>query len=384
MHLPRFKKFRPGILSWLFALVLLTGLPLVGYLVYTVRSMGEQHQDFVLANMERRSESISGEVSQLVVRSVGALSTLANSDDVARGDLRSLYDYAQRIILTNEAFRAITLVDTQDRMAFLTLLPFGDDMPVPEQLDAHHQVLQTGKPQTLGVFPSPVAARVVTAVAVPVFKGGKVAYSLRMIILPEHLSRLLIAQRLPADWIAVLSDAQGRTLARSKDPREYVGKPAGPALTAAIQRGGIQHFSTTTRDGIRVRSVVRPVEGTNWFLTLGVPEASLYTPVSRALNQAYAAGLLALALSLVLAYFFSNWLAREAQWVVDSALGVRNGNLPAPMTHRIGEFARLRRWLEDMHLAREDSAQALRLARQDPLTGLAGRARFEQAVGRMG
>ena len=77
MHLPRFKKFRPGILSWLFALVLLTGLPLVGYLVYTVRSMGEQHQDFVLANMERRSESISGEVSQLVVRSVGGTGTFA-------------------------------------------------------------------------------------------------------------------------------------------------------------------------------------------------------------------------------------------------------------------------------------------------------------------
>ena len=111
MHLPRFKKFRPGILSWLFALVLLTGLPLVGYLIYTVRSLGEQHQDFVLANMERRSESLSGEVSQLVGRSVGVLSALANSDEVAQGDLRSLYDYAQRIILTNEAFRAITLVD---------------------------------------------------------------------------------------------------------------------------------------------------------------------------------------------------------------------------------------------------------------------------------
>ena len=384
MHLPRFKKFRPGILSWLFALVLLTGLPLVGYLIYTVRSLGEQHQDFVLANMERRSESLSGEVSQLVGRSVGVLSALANSDEVAQGDLRSLYDYAQRIILTNEAFRAITLVDAQDRMAFFTLLPFGGDMPVPGQLDVHHQVLQTGKPQTLGVFPSPVAARVVTAVAVPVFKGGQVAFSLRMIILPEHLSRLLIAQRLPPDWIAVLSDAQGRTLARSKDPREYVGKPAGPELAAAIQRGGVQHFSATTRDGILVRAVVRPVEGTSWFMTLGVPEASLYTPVNRSLNQAYAAGFLALAVSLVLAYLFSRWLAREARWVVESALGVRNGNLPAPMTHRVGEFARLRSWMEDIHLAREDSEQALQLARQDPLTGLAGRARFEQAVARMG
>ena len=97
MPIPRFPKFRPGILSWLFALVLLTGLPLVGYLTYTVRTLGEQHQDFVLANMERRSESLSGVVSQLVVSSIGALSTLAKSDEVAQGDLRSLYDYAHAL-----------------------------------------------------------------------------------------------------------------------------------------------------------------------------------------------------------------------------------------------------------------------------------------------
>ena len=40
--------------------------------------------------------------------------------------------------------------------------------------------------------------------------------------------------------------------------------------------------------------------------------------------------------------------------------------------------------MEDIHLAREDSEQALQLARQDPLTGLAGRARFEKAVARLG
>lgn len=377
-------RLRPSLLLWLCALVLVTGLPLLFYLTYVIKNMGEQHQAFVLANLERRSEAMGGDITRLVGRSVSVLSALANSDEAVTGDVRGLYDYAQRIIHVNEAYRAMTLLDEGGRMVFFTLLPFGDTMPLPGELDAHRQMLQSGKPQTLGVFPSPIAPRLVTGVAVPVFQKGRVTHGLRMIILTESLNRLLLAQHLPSDWIAVLADAQGRTLARSKDHKQFVGKLAGPMLAAAIQKGGIQHFSTVTRDGVAVRSVVRPVEGTNWFLALGVPENSLYTPVTDALHQAYGLGLAALAVSLCMAYLFSLWVTREAQAVVSSALKVRQGGPPVAVAHRIAEFARLARSLGEMHTAGERSAQALQVARQDKLTALAGRARFEDEMRHLG
>ena len=91
-----------------------------------------------------------------------------------------------------------------------------------------------------------------------------------MDVLPA-LSTLLRQMQLPHDWIAVILDRQGRTVARTLDPEQYVGQPGTPAFLQRIRNANEGWFPFVSREGIPVYIAFDRVEPVGWTMVIAIP-----------------------------------------------------------------------------------------------------------------
>ena len=373
--MPRIQRFHASIRQWLVAMVVLAVLPMLVFSGYAVHRLGVKYQDYVMANLDRRGESISHAVSERIQLTVSALNALASSAAAIRKDWATLHQDAVRLTKTDSSFRAITLVDSDDRMLLFTLAEYGGALPPVGQLDMHHRLLQSGMPTTSGPFKSPISSSIVAAVGVPVFQDGKPAYGLRMILLTDSLNRLLANQSLPKDWIAAIVASDGRLLARTHQPQAFVGQLAAPGLVAALGRGGKQSFVGRTKEGIATQTVTYPIAGTDWSVALGIPLDSLNGPLQSEMYRVYGLGTVLLILTVATVYAFARGIERDVSDLVQ--FGLDRGDKTNRRRYRISELARTDAHLRDLRRRESGAQAALNAAHNDGLTGLLGRVRFE-------
>ncbi len=381
--MPKHPKFQVSIKFWLLAMIALAVAPMLVYASYSVYKLGKQYQDYVLGNLDRRGDSTARAVGERVKLTVSALNALAISEEATSGDLPALYRNAVRLTQIDPNFRAITLINEQDQMVFFTLSAFGASLPEVGQVTMHRRILETGKPAVSGPFKSPISDRFVAAVGVPIFHEGKVAYGLRMILLTDSLNRLLEDQKLPPDWIAAIVASDGRLLARTRQPNEFVGQPVVPGLQAAIASGERRSFSGTTKEGIETQTVIYPVPGTDWSMVVGVPTESLYGPLKRQMQRVYALGFVLLLLTIASAYLFSRVIHKDIRGLVNVGRALRRGWDEGNRRYWISELEVAAASLSDMRKREQGAQVALVAARNDNLTGLSGRASFEESMLRL-
>jgi hypothetical protein len=136
---------------------------------------------------------------------------------------------------------------------------------------------------------------------------------------------------LPPDTTANLLDPDMTMLARSLDPRKWIGANRSEARSLAAlvaRRSGTSRFASVL-DGIERVHGAAPVEGTNWVAVVGIPSAPLDAEVAKVVRRWTTAWSLALLGSLVLAYWLSHRTAAPITRVAYVAEQVARGNLQA-------------------------------------------------------
>ena len=96
--------------------------------------------------------------------------------------------------------------------------------------------------------------------------------------------------RLPKDTISTLFDDDGTVLARSRDAEKWVGvnRSGFPQATQALkQREGFFEITSQT-DSIERLYAVRPVEGTRWVVSVGIPTEAMDAELAQAQRQGLA------------------------------------------------------------------------------------------------
>lgn len=381
---------RLGIRSWLLALAILASLPLFLVAAYSIYEVGQAQREAITAELVQRTESTANAVNQRLGTALGALNSLATSDAALRGDLPALYEHARRVVALSPGASAISLVSPDERMVFLTLRPFGTaNLPVSD-LEAARRVFETGKPVVSGPFKAPVSDRIVTTLAVPVFRGEKVAYCMRMVLLTDALNDLLAAQRLPADWTAGIVDRNGLLLARSRSPERYVGKAAAPDLQAAIRAGNHDVFDSVTQDGIPVKTAIVSVPSWDWSVVVGVPAAALNASSNKALTRLIVFGVVIALMGALAVAWLSAFISRHIAEVASASAALHRGeqllfsHAPIRELHDVVQTLgavtkreqRTRLTLQNLAAQHEQVATELESARHDGLTGLPGRVLF--------
>jgi hypothetical protein len=87
------------------------------------------------------------------------------------------------------------------------------------------------------------------SVRVPVMRDGVVKYVLSAVVRPQSISQLLLAQRLPSDWIGEVLDGNRRIVARTIEPERNVGQLASTSLRDALDRAPEGWFYGTAIEG---------------------------------------------------------------------------------------------------------------------------------------
>lgn len=317
---------RTSISAWLWALVLLPTLPLMGFFAYSVHQYTDERQRSMEARLVDQTNELANTAQSRLEQSLGALTAMSLSNAAQEDNILRLYIASQRLQQASPAMAAISLVDRDEKLVFLSVSPLGTTLPAA-QLDSVRETFSTGKPSLSKPFQSPVSSRQIVALNVPVIRDKKVVYVLRGILRVETLSDLINPQSLPPGWIAGIFDRDGVTVARNLSPEVYVGKVAGPQLLNSIRTNDLSVKRGVTREGIDTLTVMRPIGQWKWSVALSVPIATINAPVRAELLRFGAFTIVFLMILAATVYWLNRFITGRLSEVVEDARQALSGQL---------------------------------------------------------
>jgi hypothetical protein len=301
-----------GIQARLTMLALVTALPLVVLASFVILRTVDDQRAQLQRDVRDQVEDLLSDVDRQISAIQAELRVLAVSPSLQGGDFLA-FDRQMREALKIQG-TSIVLLDTKAQQLLNTNRPFGEPLPHAINSEMLDRVVETGKPQISDLIIGAVLRRPVLTVGVPVFRDGKVAYVLVMVLGPEILSALLQEQNLSADWTAAIFDRKGLTVARTRDLDRFIGQPAAPILLKEMMGAAESWFPNITKDGLAVYSTFRRSPISGWTVAIGLPREFVGAPLRRAQWIAFCGGGAVIALSLALA----GWMARAIRRPVEA------------------------------------------------------------------
>lgn len=291
------------------------------------------------------------------------LHVLATSTALAKGDLPAFYQQAKQAL----PFQNITnyvLIDAAGRQQLNTVLPFGMPLPTrggPAQLQ---QVFDTGHTVLSDLFVGPVTGKAILSIGVPVKREGKTIYSLNAGLFPDRVTKVLMIQKLPPDWICAVLDSRGTVVARTHDPQRFQGRPAVADLVRMTREQHEGVLETVTLEGVPVITAFSRSNTSNWSVAIGVPKASLNAGLKESLAVLLVINLLLSAAATWLAWRLAvAKVVQPAHRLLDRmgslSLGLDPG-LPAPSAATSREFVALEKGFADMGARLREHEEARR------------------------
>jgi PAS domain S-box-containing protein len=218
----------------------------------------------------------------------------------------------------------VVLFDGDRRQVINAAVPAGDPLPALNESSIALNRLAAARrgPVVSDLELATVRRTPIVSAITPVLEGTEITRFISVSISPERLSAIL-ADGLPAGWIAGVVGQDGRVIARSSDLGRHIGQ-VNPQFTAAVTSSqGI--WNGATRDGIPVAGayVRSPLSG--WVVSVGVPEAILHEPALQAVAWLGVLTVAALLLSLVFGWRLSRRISLPIHELADQArqLGAR-------------------------------------------------------------
>jgi signal transduction histidine kinase/CheY-like chemotaxis protein/PAS domain-containing protein len=317
-------------LHWLILAVILPGL--IGLVLAIVMSHRRAHENLD-EHVLQTARALTQAVDREIIGAQNALQGLAIVAAGIDGKDFSVMDRAARQMLDQaDVADAIALTDESGQQVVNTLVPFGAPLPRTKNLDKVRQVFATGRPYVSDLLVGTVAKRYLITVDVPVIRNGRVAYDLNVAMLSERLGRILRAQGLPPEWIAIVYDRNGIIAARTHDADRFVGHKAAAPLNDPMSTPQQGAAEAVTLEGIPVTVAYSRSSVTNYSVAIGVPIAVLDAEVRRNVAPIALAMAVTILASLLLAWRFGSQLLGSLQRLsgaVDSAAaGITDLKLP--------------------------------------------------------
>lgn len=304
------------------------------------------------------------------------LRALATSPYLATNNLAAFYRQAQEV-LRDHPTDNIVLSDASGQQRINTFQPFGQPLPKHNDLAQIQRTFETGETTISDLFFGRTTGKPFVRVNVPVRHADRIIYDIGMGISPERLSKILVRQHLPPDWIGGIFDSTGTIVARTRDMERFIGKKGSPPLVKRMTEIDEDAIESTTLEGIPVLSVFSRSTVSNWSVAIGIPRKALTKTLSYSLWWIVLATVILLVVSLGLAWAVGGRITRALHALTAPALALGLGEkITVPPLHlkeadEIGN-ALVRASLM-LHLVQHQ-------ATHDVLTGLPNRLLFTEFV----
>jgi two-component sensor histidine kinase/PAS domain-containing protein len=278
------------------ALPLITILPVLLFAIATVAYLTQQQQH----TLEREILQIARQSSQAAdfllsdrLSMLDALSSLAVEDDWQG------FSYQSRHLVASRADWDSIFVQRPDGTIVSTEAASG--VPNPSRLDVAPlgpgDMRSAILVQTAGTAPFLLVRK---AIGHP--EQGQLTVA--AILSLEPFSRALADQADP-NWTVAVLDPNRLIAGRSRDPDNFVGRPATPSLVEEIGAANESFFYALNQEGQRVYTAFSKSAETGWTAAVGAPAHLVEGPLRRAQWTWIGGGIAAVALAALLAWLLT-------------------------------------------------------------------------------
>jgi PAS domain S-box-containing protein len=272
------------------------------------------------------SRALSLAVDREISTVQGMLQVLAASPYLDTRDYEAFYRQC-RELTTEDAW--IVLLRPDGQQIINTLKPFGTMLPKTADSATLEAVVESGRPVVTDLFHGAIAKRPTLSIDVPVFRDGRLVYSLDMSFTPERFTKLLKQQQLPAGYVAAVLDRKGILLARTLDAGYYVGKAAAADLSSRIGERPHGFGSGRSHEGVPLYFGFTRSEISGWTTAIGVSHAAADGPIRASISYLLGGGALLLLAGLGAALVFGKRIAAPIMALARSSEALQRGEGPA-------------------------------------------------------
>ena len=244
-------------------------LPVLAFAVLVVAVLVEQDRITVERAATDRARAVMTAVDAELRGSITTLLAIAASPALQSDDLAGFRVEAVRALASQPAWVDLTLSGPSNDMivdAAQSGEPPGAPMldPASAALVVRTRRLVIGNVDQFGPsLPPGIPIRV------PVLRDGRMRYVLSAIVRPDSFQDLIRAQRLPADWISGIVDANGNFVARV--PPQPAGQPASVPFRAAVLRAREGWYRGPTIEGRDTFTAHERSDFSHWSIGLAIP-----------------------------------------------------------------------------------------------------------------
>ena len=276
----------PALRVRLFLLVASAILPLAILTLTTNYYLSKAYDDVASTRLLLLSRSVLSTVEARIASVETAEEVLAVSDTLQENNLGEFARTAKAYLDSALPSENFVLSDTNETQLVNTAAPNPLEKRTntnPAILDAHREVMRTGKTAVSRLIHGQVIQQFAIGVETPVIHDGHITYILGMPVTSKELSDLLAQQHFDSQWTIAIWDREGRVVGRSPAGEEYLGREATPNVYSEIVKQQDRVITTTTFEGREVSTAIAHSASTGLALGLGVPEEVVTAPRLRAL-----------------------------------------------------------------------------------------------------
>ncbi len=331
----------------LIALVVIALVPTVIFAGTVVRRLSREQRASVESGLQTTVRALALAVEREIGASVRALEVLATSPALDRGDLRTFHELARRAAQEEEVWYAVTLADASGQLLVSSLRPFGTRLSSIADRDYFQALIRSGRPAASDLLATGrITGGPNVAVAVPVQRDGALRYVLLASISPESLDRLLTAQRIPADWIAGITDSHQVFIARNRNAEGFRGRELIAPLKQAVRGAAAGTGRYPVFDSPDVYAAWQRTASLGWTVTLGAPVSAVDVPLRRSMWHLVLGGLLGLLAGGTVAIEVGRRISRSMGTLASAAAALERGVTPPDSPSLIEEVRAVRHAME--------------------------------------
>ncbi|MGA7326969.1 MAG: PAS domain S-box protein [Rhodomicrobium sp.] len=355
--LPRFSRWSIGARISLVVLTLAVPLNLViaGVVWHLSKTASETQRTSLLYT----ARSVAAAVDAKLAEYMAVAQALVRSPALLEDQLSGFEPEARRAFATMPDAQ-IMVADLEGRQLINTARQPGQPLPVrdPVGLVAQKHAFETGSPLITDVRVGNVSQEWIINIEVPIFKNGQPFRALAVALKAHSFLRLLDAQHMPENWLACITDHEGRFVARVPGYERSVGQLAAEGFRKVKDQEGIFEFLSFDGEPIVTANAHSAVSG--WPIAIAVKKASMQAAAWSTVRwAAILAGSLSF-LSLLFAGLISRRITGPIAMLRDNASALLADPESAKAPHGPPEVNDLWEAMKQSAAARDHSDEALR------------------------
>ena len=319
--------------------------PLVLFAVIVGSLMLQHSRAIFQRGAQERCLAMMTAVDAQIGGSIATAVALGASFDISRGDFLPFREIAERFLKTQRNWSNIDLALPSGQQMVNLQHPQGTTLySIAGFYDSLERIHKTRAPVVSDIAFNPTTQKWEIAVRVPVIRDDDIRYILSVIVEPESISALLVAQGLPAKWVGAVVDRKGRIIAGTKDAEGLTGQPASQTLRDEIERSASGWSEGPTAEGARVYTAHQRSELTGWTVAMAIPAQAVGTAAWRVALLLALGLLVAVGIAVILTKMIGRRVSRPIAALAAATEAIGRGlpaEIPQTQAHGVAEIGSL-------------------------------------------